>query len=161
MIITLYKSWKTDDIINKHNILTISDLKTLRLVFYSLLVSEISKRPHCSVAQSCLTLCDPMDCSTSGFPILHHLLEFAQTHVHWVSDTIQAFRPVLSPSPPAFHLSQHQGLFRGVHSSHQVAKVLELQLHHQSFQWIFRVDFLRLWYILILLCCWIQFVDIF
>ena len=93
---------------------------------------------YCSVAQSCLTLCNPLDCSTPGFPVLHNLLEFAQAHVHWVSDAIQPSRPLLSPSPPAFSLSQHPGLFQWVVSSHQVAKVLELQLQHQSFQWIFR-----------------------
>ena len=98
----------------------------------------------CSVAKSCLTLCDPMDCSLPGFPVLHYLLELAQTHVHWVSDAIQPSRPLLSPSPPAFKISKHQGLFQGVGSLHQVAKVLELQLQHQSFQWIFRVNFLWL-----------------
>ena len=65
-----------------------------------------------SVAQSCLTLCDPMDCSTPGSPVHYQLLEFAQTHVHQVSDAIQPSRPLLSPSPPAFNLSQHQGLFQ-------------------------------------------------
>ena len=75
----------------------------------------------------------PMDCSTPGFPVLHYLLEFAQTHVHWVTDAIQPSHPLLPPSPPALHLSQHQGLFQWVSSSHQVAKVLEPQL--QSFQW--------------------------
>ena len=64
----------------------------------------------CSVAQLFLTFCDPMDCSTPGFPVLHYLLEFAQTHVHWVNDAIQPSYPLLSPSPPAFNLSQHQGL---------------------------------------------------
>ena len=70
----------------------------------------------CSVAQSCLTLCDPMGCSTPGFPVLHHLPEFAQTHVHWVGNAIQPPHPLLSPSPPAFNLSQHQGLFQWVGS---------------------------------------------
>ena len=96
----------------------------------------------CSVTHLCLTLCCPMDCSTPVFPILHHLLEFAQTHVHWV-DPIQPSHPLLSPSPPAFNLSQHQGLF-WVSSLHQVAKVFEFQLQYQSFQWIFRIDFLGL-----------------
>ena len=64
----------------------------------------------CSVTQSCPTLCSPMDCSISDFPVLHHLLEFAQIHVHWVSDTIQPSRPLSSPSPPALNLLQHQGL---------------------------------------------------
>ena len=74
-----------------------------------------------------------MDCSTPGFPVHHHLLELTQTHVHQVIDAIQPSRPLSSPSPPAFNLSQHQGLFKGVSSSHQVAKVLEFQLQHQSF----------------------------
>ena len=95
-----------------------------------------------SVAHSCLTLCDPMDCSTPGFPVHHQLPEFAQTHVHQGSDAIQPPHYLSFPSPPAFNLSQHQGLFQWVSSSHQVAKVLELQLQHQSFQWIFRTDFL-------------------
>ena len=84
-----------------------------------------------------------MDCSTPGFPVIYHLLELAQIHVHWVGDAIQLSRPLPSPSP-AFNLSQHQGLFQWFGSSHQVAKVLELQLQlqHQSFRWIFRVDFL-------------------
>ena len=93
-----------------------------------------------SVAQLCLALCSPMDCSTPGFPVLHHLLELAQTHVHWVSDAIQPFHPLSSPSSLTFNLSQHHSLFQWVSSSKQVAKVLELQLLHQSFQWIFRVD---------------------
>ena len=95
-----------------------------------------------SVAQLCPTLCDPMDCSTPGLPVHHQLLEFTQTHVHWVSDAIQPSHPLSSPSPPAFNLSPHQGLFQWVSSSHQVAKVLEFQLQHQSFQWIFRTNFL-------------------
>ena len=77
-----------------------------------------------------------------GLPVLHHLLQLAQTHVHWVSDAIQPSHPLSSPSPSAFNLSQHQGLFQWVSSLHQVAKVLEFQLQHQSFQWIFRTDFL-------------------
>ena len=95
-----------------------------------------------SVDQSCSTLCDPIDCSTPGFSVYHQLLELAQTHVHWVSDAIQASLPLSSPSLPVFNLSQHQGLFKWVNSSHQVAKVSEFQLQHQSFQWIFRTDFL-------------------
>ena len=96
-----------------------------------------------SVSQSCLTLCDPMDCSTPGLPVHHQLPEFIQTHVHWVGDAIQKSPPLSSPSPPAFNLSQHQGLFKWVSTSHQVAKVLEFQLQHQSFQWIFRTDLLQ------------------
>ena len=81
-----------------------------------------------SVAQSCFTLCDPMDCCTPGFPVHHQLLESIQTHFHWVGDAIQLSHPLLSPSPAAFNLSQHQGLFKWVSSLHQVAKVLEFQL---------------------------------
>ena len=95
-----------------------------------------------SVTQSCPTLWDPMDCSTPGLPDHHQLLELAQTHVHRVSDAIQPSHSLLSPFPPAFNLSQHQGLFQWLSSSHQVAKLLEFQLQHQSFQWIFRTDFL-------------------
>ena len=86
---------------------------------------------------------DLMDCSTPGFPVHHHLLEFAQTHVHWVGDAIQPSHPLLSPSPPALSLSQHQGLFQWVSSSNLVAKVLELQLQRQFFYWTLRVDILQ------------------
>ena len=96
-----------------------------------------------SVTQSCLTVCDPMDCSKPGFPVHHQLLELTQTQVHWVDDAIQPSYPLLSPSPPTFNLSQHQGLFKWVSSLYEVAKVLEFQLQHQSFQWIFRTDFLK------------------
>ena len=78
-----------------------------------------------SVTQSCLTICDPMDCSTPDFPVHHQLLDLAQTHAHWVGDAIQPSLP-LSPSPPVFKLSQHQGLFQWVNSSHQVVKVLRV-----------------------------------
>ena len=105
---------------------------------------EICRRIS-SVVQLCLTLCDPMDCVMPGFPVHHQLLELAQTHVYWVGDAIQSSHPLSSPSPPAFSLSQHQGLFQWVSSSHQVAKVLQFQLQHQSFQWIFRTDFLQDW----------------
>ena len=84
----------------------------------------------CSVTQSCPTLCNPMDCSTLGFPVQHHLPELAQTHTHWVSDAIQPSHPLSCPSPSAFNLSQHQGLFQWVSSSNQVAKVFEFQLQH-------------------------------
>ena len=87
---------------------------------------------------------DRMDCTTPGFPVYHQLPEFAQTHGHWVSDAIQpSHHPLMSPSPPAFDLSQHQGLFQWVSSLHQVATVLEFQLQHHSFLWIFRTDFLQ------------------
>ena len=93
-----------------------------------------------SVTKSCLTLCHTMDCSPRGSLVLHCLPEFAQTHVHWVGDAIQPSHTLLLPSP-ALNLSQHKGLLQWVGSSHQVAKIWELQLQHQSFQWIFRIDF--------------------
>ena len=80
------------------------------------LLSEPPGKPHhshcyCSVTKSCLTLCNPVDCSTPCFAILHYLPEFSQTHIHRVGDAIQPSTPLSSPSPPAFNLSQHQGLF--------------------------------------------------
>ena len=93
-----------------------------------------------SVTQSCLTLCDPMNHSTPGLPVRHWLLEFTQTHVHWVGDAIQPSHLLSYPSPHAFNLSLHQGLFKWVSSSHEVAKVLEFQFQHQSFQWTPRTD---------------------
>ena len=95
--------------------------------------------------KSCLTLCDHVDYSIPGFSAFQYVPGFAQTHVHWVSSGIQSSHPLSSPSPPAFNLSQHQGLFQWVSSLHQVVKILELQLQHQSFQWIFRIDFLEDW----------------
>ena len=85
--------------------------------------------------QSCATLCSSVDCSTLGLPVHHQLLEPIQTHVHWVGDDIQPSHPLSSPFPPALNLSQHQGLLQWDSSLHQVAKVLEFQLQHQSFQW--------------------------
>ena len=96
------------------------------------------------VSQSCLTLCDPMDSSTPGLNVHHQLLEFTQTNVHWVSDASQPTNPLSSPSHLAFSLSQHQGLFKWNSSSNQIAKVLEFQFQHQSFQWIFRKQQLEL-----------------
>ena len=125
------------------------DMKLCRIC-YLLNSVAYSHWPHykcsvamfCSVTKSCLILCDPVDCSVPGFPVLHYLPEFAQTHVHWVNDAIQPSHSLLSPSPPPFDLFQHQGLFQWVSTSHQVAKILELQ--HQSFQWVFREFPLRL-----------------
>ena len=85
-------------------------------------------RQFSSVTQSCPTLCDPMNCSAPGLPVHHQLLEFTQTHAHRVSDAIQPSHPRSSPSTPASNPSQHQSLFQGVSSSHEVAKVLEFQL---------------------------------
>ena len=86
-----------------------------------------------SVTQSCPTLCDPMDCSTPDFPVHHQLPEFAQPHVHRISDTIQPSHSLLSPSPPAFNPSQHQGLFKWISSSHQVAKDWSFSFSTKSF----------------------------
>ena len=95
-----------------------------------------------SVSQSCLTLCDPMNHSTPGLAVYHQLPEFTQTHVHWVSNDIQPSHPLASPSPPGPNPSQNQDLFQWVNSSHEVAKVLEFQPQHQSFQWIPRTGLL-------------------
>ena len=97
-----------------------------------------------SVAQLCPTLCDPMDCSTAGFLVHHQLPQFTQNHVHWVGGAIQPSHPLSSPSPPAFNLSQHQGFFQMSQFFTSGGQVLEFQLQHQSFQWIFRTDFLRM-----------------
>ena len=101
--------------------------------------------PHqfSSVAQSCRTLCDPMSRSTPGLPVHHHLPEFTQTHVHRVGDAIQPSLPQSSPFPPAPNPCQHQSLLQRVISSHEVAKVLEFQLQHHSFQRTPRADLLQ------------------
>ena len=97
-----------------------------------------------SVTQSCPTLCKPMNCSRPGRPVHHWLSEFTQTHVHWVGDAIQPSHPLSSPSPPAPNPSKYQGLFQWVNSSHEVAKVLEFHLQHQSFQWTPRTGWISL-----------------
>ena len=93
------------------------------LFYFSIVYKTMLLLDHLVVSD---WLCDPMDCSMPGFPVLHQFPELAQTHDHWVSDAIQPSHPLSSPSPPAFDLFQHQGLFQWVDSSHQVAKVLEL-----------------------------------
>ena len=98
----------------------ISLWKNVQIIYHSVQFS--------SVAQSCPTLCDPMNCSMPALPVHHQLPEFTQTHIHWVSDAIQPSHPLSSPSPPAPSPSQHQGLFQWVNSSHEVAKVLEFHL---------------------------------
>ena len=95
-----------------------------------------------SVAQLCLTLCDPMNCSTPDLPVHHQFPEFTQTHAHWVGNAIQPSHPLSSPSPPVPNPSQHQGLFQWVNFLSEVAKVLDFQLQHQSFQWTPRTDLL-------------------
>ena len=96
-----------------------------------------------SVTQLCLTLCDPMNCNMPGLPVHHQLPEFTQTHVHRVGDAIQPSHPLSSPSPPAPNLSQQQSLFQWVNSLHEVAKVLQFQLQHHSFQRNTRTDVLQ------------------
>ena len=96
-----------------------------------------------SVVHLCPTLCDPMNCITPGLPVHHQLPDFTQTHVHQFGDAIQPSHPLSSPSPPAPNPSQQQSLFQWVNSSHEVAKVLEFQLQHQSFQRTPRTDLLQ------------------
>ena len=112
--------------------------------FLNLFLAQISvlRSQFSSVTQSCPTLCDSMNCSTPGLPVHHQLSEFTQTHVHQVSNAIQPSHPLSSPSPPAPNPSQHQSLFQWVNSSHEVAKVLEFQLQHHSFQRTPRADLL-------------------
>ena len=114
---------------------------------YQCFLSKADCPPHVGsvqlITQLCPTLCDPMNCSTPGLPVHHHLPEFTQTHVRWVGDAIQPSHPLSSPSPPAPNPSQHQSLFQWVNSSHEVAKVLEFQLQHHSFQRNPRADLLQ------------------
>ena len=122
----------------------------LCVFFHLFLIPSASVSPYhfgpsvqfSSVTQLCPTPCDPMICSTPGLPVHHQLPEFTQTHVHWVSDAIQSSHPLSFPSLPAPNPSQHQGLFHWANSLHEVAKVLEFQLQHQSFQWTSRTDLL-------------------
>ena len=115
-------------------------IKNLNMCFW---ISWIYlKHKSVQFSHSVMSDCDPMDCSTPGFPVHHQLPELTQTHVHRISDAIQPSHPLSSPSPPSFNLSRHQGLFQWVSSLHQVAKVLEFQLQHQSFQWTPRTDLL-------------------
>ena len=116
------------------------------LVFRSLITNSKSAVLVCSVQFSRSVMSDsfdPMNRSMPGLPVHHKLPEFTQTHVHWVSDAIQPSHPLSSPSPPAPNPSQHQGLFKWINSLHQVAKVLEFQLQHLSFQWTPRTDLLQ------------------
>ena len=110
--------------------------------YSSTLKSTLRMSQFSSVAQSCPTLCDPVNRSTPGLSVHHQLPEFTQTCVHQVGDAIQPPHPLSSPSPPVPNPSQHWGLFQWVNSSHEVAKVLEFQLQHQSFQWTPRTDLL-------------------
>ena len=113
--------------------------------FWSSLLKVTTEKSSSSVQFShsvMLTFCDSMDWSIPDLPIHHQLLKLTQIQVHWVSDAILPSHPLLNPSPPTYNRSQHLGLFKWVSSSHQVAKVLEFQLQHQFFQWIFGSNFL-------------------
>ena len=138
--VKLYKKQK-DGQYDVKNIKCVRGSKNAELLKYSNLRSLTSVQ-FSSVTQSCPTLCDSMNCSTPGLPVHHQLPEFTQTHIHWVGDAIQPSHPLSSPSSPVLNLSQYQGLFKWVSSSHQVAKVLEFQLQDQSFQWTPRTDLL-------------------
>ena len=111
-----------------------------KLLLLFLIIAMVRLGQFSSTAQSCSTLCDPMDCGTPGFPVHHQLLELDQIRVYWVGDAIQPSHSLPPLCPFAFNLSQHQGLFYWISSSHQVAKLLKFQLQ-RSFQWIFRTDF--------------------
>ena len=120
-----------------------SDMTEQLTLLVSHLTSDNSDSKFSSVQSlSHVWLCNPMDCSMPGFPVHHQPLGLSQIHVHGVGDAIQSSHPLPSPSPPALNLPQHQGPFQWVSSSHQVAKALELQLQHQSLQWITRIDLL-------------------
>ena len=124
--------------IQYNNILRIPlmTIYSLSSIQYELIFLYLGSVQFSLVAQSCPTLCDPMNRSTPGLPVHHHLLEFTQTHIHWVGDAIQPSHPLSSPSPPALNPSQHQSLFQRVNSSHEVAKVLEFQLQHHCYSCI-------------------------
>ena len=128
-------------------LLTKETLKTKFIAWKTLLETQwhpkyVSVQFSSVQSLSRVRLCNPMNGSMPSLPVHHHLPEFTQTHIHPVGDAIQPSHTLSSPSPPAFSLSQHQGLSQSVRSSHQVARVLEFQFQHQSFQWIFRNDFL-------------------
>ena len=118
-------------------------MRLKELIYVKHISQGLVSNQFSSVTQSCPTPCDPMKRSTPGLAVYHQLPESTQTHVHCVSDPIQPSHPLLSSSPPALNLSQHQGLFKWVSSSYQVAKVLEFQLQHQALQWTPRTDLLQ------------------
>ena len=151
--ITSSQWWRCNNTEKCNSLFLFKDLSHLSSLYDSkfeeILKNIINNIQFSSVTQSCLTLCDPMNCSTPGLPVHHQLPESIKTHVHWVSDDIQPPHPLFSPSPPTLNLSQCQSLFKWVSSLHQVAKALEFQLQHQSFQWTpglisFRMDWLDL-----------------
>ena len=146
LLFSVYKrNWHSDPdkTIRGGTSLPSSRTPSFPIKLYSLLQQKKKKGiQFSSVTQSCPILCDPMNRSIPGLPVHHQLPESTQNHVHWVGDAIQPSHPLSFPSPPALNRSQHQGLFKWVSSSHQVAKVLELQLQNQSYQWIPRSDLL-------------------
>ena len=145
-IIFMFNSWTQNIMFPKISLPTIDAQNATHryLILWPLLRCKnsriINSVQFSSVALLYPTLCDPMNCSMPGLPVHHKLPEFTQTHAHRDGDAIQPSHPLLSPSPPAPNPSHHQGLFQWVKSSHEVAKVLEFQLHHQSFQWTPRTD---------------------
>ena len=131
-----------------HHVFISLPLNLYHFPLISICSDLISSVQFSSVPELCLTLCNPKNCSMPGLPVYHQIPGFTQTHVHWVSDAINPSHPLLSPSP-AFNLSQYQGLFQWVSSLHQVTKVLQFQLQHQSFNEYsglisFRMDWLDL-----------------
>ena len=128
-----WEKWSLKSFVSVYNIAIY--FLTLKVKYAYVLITSFQ-----SLSQ--VWLCDPMNHRTSGLPVHHQLPESTQTHVQGVGDAIQPSHPLLSPSPSVLNLSQHQGLFKWVSSSHQVAKVLEFQLQHQSFQWTPRTDLL-------------------
>ena len=143
IICKLYKVDKKKSIFNVYSIIILTCKFTCNFLnFSSSFLLFISSVQIILVAQSCLTLNDSMNLSTPSLPVHHQLQKSTQTHAHWVGDAMQPSHPLSSPSPPAPNPSQHQGLFQWVNSLHEVAKVLEFQLQHQSFQWTPRTDLL-------------------
>ena len=132
------RSWKWDPGDTPLHPLCHTEVTTIHMTWF--LGDDVN--PAVVQLPSYLTLCDPLDCSMPGFSVLYRFLEFAQTHVHCVNDAIQPSHLLSPPSPSALSFSQHQGLSQWVSNLHQVAKVLALQFQYQSFQWIFRADFL-------------------
>ena len=131
----LLKLMCIESVMPSHHLILWHPLLLLPSIFHCIRVFPNEPVLHISsVTQSCLTLCDPMDCNTADFTVIDQLPEFTQTHSHCVSDAIPPSHPLSSPSPPAFNFTKHQALFKGVSSLHQVAKLLELQIKHQSFQ---------------------------
>ena len=136
--LSLTISWSLLRLIPIESVMPFNHLILCRPLLLPSIFPSISSVQFSSVTQLCLTLCNPMDHSMPGLPVHQQFPELTQTHVHLVGDAIKPSHPLSSLSPPALNLSQHQGLFQWVSSSHQV----EFQLQHQSCQWIFRTDFL-------------------